>query len=82
MRKSVHSEGQKVFSAVLREAREAADLRQQELADRLKKHQSFVAKIEKGERRVDVVEFIWIARAIGADPVRLLKSLIRRGVGA
>jgi hypothetical protein len=45
---------------------------QQELADRLGKPQSFVAKIERGERWVDMIEFLAIAKAIGRDPLRLL----------
>jgi hypothetical protein len=40
--------------------------------------QSFVAKYEGGERRVDVVEFIEICRAIETDPNKLLKILIQR----
>jgi transcriptional regulator with XRE-family HTH domain len=59
-------------------ARKSAGLTQQEVAKRLKRPQSFVAKYEGGERRIDVVEFLTISRALGADPVRLLKSLIRQ----
>jgi catechol-2,3-dioxygenase len=44
----------------------------------LEKPQSFVAKYEGGERRLDVVEFVAVVRAMGADPARILKSLIRR----
>ena len=58
------------------EARRKADLTQHELAERLKKPQSFVAKYEGGERRIDVVEFIAICRAISADPIKLLRKLI------
>jgi hypothetical protein len=35
-----------------------------------------VAKVEGGERRIDVIEFIAIAKAIGRDPVRLLKQYL------
>ncbi len=56
-------------------ARKDTELTQQELAKRLQKPQSFVAKYEGGERGVDVVEFISICRAISADPVKLLKKL-------
>jgi len=45
------------------------------LAKRLGRPQSFVAKYEGGERRLDVVEFMTVARAIGADPVALLRAL-------
>jgi len=38
--------------------------------------QSFIAKYEGGERRIDVVEFIAIARALGADPVKLFRDYV------
>jgi transcriptional regulator with XRE-family HTH domain len=56
-------------------ARKAAGLTQRELADRLHKPQSFVAKYEGGERRIDVVEFLTICQAIGVDSAKLLKAL-------
>jgi transcriptional regulator with XRE-family HTH domain len=75
--KSIHTEAHKAFCALLIEARNAANLTQQDVAKKLRTTQSFVAKYEGGERRLDVVEFINIARVIGADPVRLLRALIR-----
>ena len=78
MGKSVHSSEQRLFGELMLQAREKAGLTQQRLADRLKKPQSFVAKYEGGERRLDVVEFVAVVRAMGGDPVRILKSLIRR----
>jgi transcriptional regulator with XRE-family HTH domain len=56
-------------------ARKRAKLTQQGLADRLKRHQSFVAKYEAGERRLEVIEFVQICRAIGVAPDSLLKQL-------
>jgi hypothetical protein len=47
----------------------------------MKKPQSFVAKYEGGERRLDVVEFITIARALGADPLKLMTMLMSGGKG-
>jgi transcriptional regulator with XRE-family HTH domain len=76
--KSVHSREQKVFCDLMIEVRKDADLTQDKLAKRLKRSQSFVAKYEGGERRVDVVEFIAIAKAIGADPLEILRTLMRR----
>lgn len=78
MRKSNLSEGQKAFRALIRRARKEAALTQEQVAKRLKRPQSFVAKYENGERRLDVVEFVEIARKIGVDPVGLLKALVRK----
>ena len=55
-----------------------AGLTQQELADRLGRPQSFVAKYEGGERRLDVIEFVEVSQAIGADPVRVLRGLVHK----
>jgi transcriptional regulator with XRE-family HTH domain len=49
---------------------------QQKLAEKLGKPQSFVAKYEGGERRIDLVEFIAIARALDADPVKLFRDFV------
>jgi transcriptional regulator with XRE-family HTH domain len=76
--KSVHSAGQVAFCELMIRARKNADLTQHELAKRLRRPQSFVAKYEGGERRVDVVEFIEICKVIEADPHKLLKALIQR----
>src|SRR5437868_8441575 len=66
--KSVHSDAQRAFCDAMIAARRKAGLTQYELADRLKKPQSSVAKYEGGERRVDVVEFIQICRMLDTDP--------------
>ena len=75
--KSIHSAEQAAFCSLLRQARGNAGLTQQELAYRLDKPQSFVAKIEGGERRLDVVEFLGVMRAMQADPLRLIRALLR-----
>ncbi len=62
---------------LLRSAREKAGLSQRALAELLDVHHSWVAKVEIGERRLDVVEFIGLARAIGVDPVRLFRKVAR-----
>ena len=76
--KSVHSAAQTAFCKLMIEARKSAGLTQQDLAARLSRPQSFVAKYEGGERRLDVVEFIVIAREIGADPLRILRALVNK----
>lgn len=50
----------------------AADLTQAQLAARLDRPQSFVAKYEGGERRLDVIEFMEVAEAIGFDPAEFI----------
>ena len=55
--------------------REEAGLTQAEVAKRLGRHQPFVSGIEAGQRRVDVVELLDLAEAIGIDPVVLLAEL-------
>ena len=76
--RSVHTGAYKAVIHALKQARRRARMTQQQLAERLGKPQSFVAKYESGERRVDVAEFIVIVRAIGADPVRLFSAIVKK----
>ncbi len=62
---------------LLVEARKRAALTQAELSFRLQRPQSFVSKYERGERRLDVIEFGQVARALGIDPARFLGKLYR-----
>ena len=73
--KSIHNAIYKDLIVGLTQARLEADLTQQVIADRLGKPQSFIAKIEGLERRIDIVEFFEIAKAIGFDPVPLIKEI-------
>lgn len=57
----------------LSEARRLAGVTQAELASRLDRPQSYVSKFERGERRLDLVEFGDVAKALGIDPVRFLR---------
>jgi transcriptional regulator with XRE-family HTH domain len=76
MRKSLKSAEYERLIAMLVAVRHAAGVRQQRLATKLGKPQSFVAKYEGGERRIDLVEFIAIARALDADPVKLFRDFV------
>lgn len=75
MRKTIHSRRQQALCASLIDARKHVGLTQQALADKLKKHQSFVAKYEKGERRLDIIELISITEALGVDIVPIIQSV-------
>jgi hypothetical protein len=74
---NVGNEASKRFQGLLIEARKRAGLTQYELAARLKRPQSFVSKFERGERRLDVLEFREVAQALGIDPIRFLRRLYR-----
>jgi transcriptional regulator with XRE-family HTH domain len=73
--KSIHTEVYGRFVELLRRERVNAGLTQQDVADRLGKPQSYVAKIEGAERRIDVIEFLALAKAIGADAAAIVKEL-------
>ena len=75
MKKSLYSKRHKALIRVLKEASEAAGLTQQAVADKLGKPQSFVAKYENGERRLDVVEFLWVTEALGVAANLLLDEI-------
>ncbi len=65
--------------AQLVEARKKAGVTQTDLAEKLGRPQSFVAKYEGRERRLDVAEYLQIARELGADPYRLLRASEKLG---
>jgi ribosome-binding protein aMBF1 (putative translation factor) len=75
LRKTLRSKGHRALIDILVESREQAGLTQRDLAARLKRPHSFIGRIEAGERRVDVIEFIEIARVMGFDPKHLFASL-------
>lgn len=76
MRKALRSDQNATLLSLLREARKAAGLSQETVAKRLDKPQSFVAKYEGGERRLDVVEFVAVCQAAEADPINILAQLV------
>ena len=65
------------FVALITRLRKASGLTQVEVAARLGTDQSTYSKIEKGVRRMDVVEFVAWAEAIGAEPSDVLAELRR-----
>ena len=73
--KSLRSPAHVRLLELLLAAREKAGLTQQQLADRLRKPQSFISKYEGGERRIDVIEFIAIAEALQMDASRAIREI-------
>lgn len=76
MPKSVFTDAQKAVVEVLISARKEAGLLQEELAARIGKDQSFISNIERRQRRVDVLEFYALARAMNLEPADLYAELV------
>jgi transcriptional regulator with XRE-family HTH domain len=72
--KSLGSARHKALIALLIEKREAAGLTQAQLAEKLGEYKSFVARLESGQRRVDVVEFLNLAETLSFN----VKDAIKR----
>jgi transcriptional regulator with XRE-family HTH domain len=79
--KWVQPEHYQIVGAALAAARRRASITQVELARRLGKPQSVVSAFEAGKRRVDLVEFVLIARVFGADPVEIFGEIARSIAG-
>ncbi|GKW16947.1 transcriptional regulator [Pectobacterium carotovorum subsp. carotovorum] len=72
---SIYSdEYQRVIKA-LREARIAKGITQENLAQALDRPQSFIAKVENGERRLDIVEFIHLSRLLSLVPINIINKI-------
>jgi transcriptional regulator with XRE-family HTH domain len=75
MPKSLRTPRQQLLLSLLIAARKAKDMTQADVAAALGRPQSFVAKYETGERRLDVIEFVDIAAALGVSTVDLLSKI-------
>lgn len=75
MGKTLGSKRHKALIDLLIERREAAGMTQADLANRLGEYQSFIARLESGQRRIDVVEFLDLAEILGFDPAKAVASL-------
>jgi transcriptional regulator with XRE-family HTH domain len=62
---------------LLGKARKDAKLTQVQLAHQLGRRQAYISRIERGERRIDVVEFLDLAHAIGLDPAKFIRDFDR-----
>ena len=75
MPETIRSPRQLLLVQRIIEARKKAGLTQAELAARFGRHQPFIANIESGQRRVDLVELIDLADVIGLDLHRIIEEL-------
>jgi transcriptional regulator with XRE-family HTH domain len=75
--KSVFSARYRAFRRLLKESRQKSGVTQEQLAKKIGWSQTDVSKAERGERRLDVVEFLIWAKAIGVDAAKFVESLER-----
>ena len=74
MEKSVFTSEYRILCKMLREKRKTAQLTQIDLAKRLKETQSFVSKVERGDRRMDIVQLKQFCKAINVSFVEFVKE--------
>ena len=75
MTKSVFSKQYDLLRQLLVTARQQNELTQAQVAARLDKPQSFVSKYERGERRLDIIEFLQVTRALDIDPSSMIERI-------
>ncbi|MDX1370140.1 helix-turn-helix transcriptional regulator [Pseudomonas sp.] len=78
MANSTHNADYQLLLDVLRVARKREGVSQVDLANRLGNTQTFVSKCERGERRLDVVELVEFAEALGVPPLELIEEFLER----
>ncbi len=78
MPKSVFTDAYAVLLSTLIAVRKRSGVSQVELGRRLGKPQPFVSYVERGERRIDVIEFYAIMIALEADPVVVFQEVIAK----
>ena len=76
--KTIYSPIHERMLELLLAARRKAGLTQVQAAGLLGCRQTFLSKIERGERRLDVIEFIVICQAYKADPTAIIKALSKQ----
>jgi transcriptional regulator with XRE-family HTH domain len=78
MPKSTFTPAYRMLLEAMLALRKDSGVTQVELAKRLGKPQAFVSTVERGIRRIDLIEFYAITRALGGDPVATFSDLVRR----
>lgn len=65
---SITSDEMQALRDWLYRQREAMGLSMRDLATKLEKPHSYIHKVEQGDRRLDVVEYVWYCEALGVSP--------------
>ena len=80
MGRHLRSTRHRALIAAIVEARDATGLSQRKFAAKLKRTNNFVWRIEAGERQVNVLDFIEIAKAAGLEPAELMNHVMRHSL--
>src|SRR5262245_35511028 len=73
--KTIGSPCHEALIKLLKEKRQARGIRQAEVAKKMKKQQNWMSRIEKGDRRLDVCQFLQLADLIDFDPIEALRAV-------
>ncbi len=76
MKKTIYSQDSKILTNALRNGRKAQGLTMRQLAEKMDVHHSVIGKIETGERRLDVIEFIEYCNILGIEPNNIINAII------
>ena len=68
MTTSINTQEMQALTKWLKQVRESQQLSMRALAERMDKPHSYVQKVEQGERRLDVVEYVWYCHTLGINP--------------
>ena len=74
---TIRTSRHRALVALIKAERQKAGLRQIDVAKRLGQSQSWIVRLEGGQRRIDVVEFLQIAKVVGFDPIEALRHISR-----
>ncbi|PNK61524.1 helix-turn-helix domain-containing protein [Psychrobacter sp. FDAARGOS_221] len=75
LRKSIHSSEHEFLRRLLKERREQLGLSQRALGKRMDVIYSFIGKVETGDRRLDVIEFVEYCKALNLDASDVIKQI-------
>lgn len=76
--KNIQSRSYKEARLLLIHIRKDSGLTQNELADSIGVDQSFISKVERGERRLDIVEFLSYCDALKVSPSEVVEILMEK----
>jgi transcriptional regulator with XRE-family HTH domain len=77
-RRPNRAESRRLVGEVLRDLRLAARLRQEDVATHVGRPQSYISKVESGERSLELIEAILVAQALGVPPTALVQEVAER----